>query len=132
MIPFQFAGIGVCAAIAIWGLRRFRRRHRPGWLSLLAVVVGGAGAVTIYDPELTTRLARLLGIARGADLLLYLVSLAFLASWFYFYGRLRSLSIAVTALVRELALREPLVPGNADAPETKTPEAAGGRPPASS
>jgi hypothetical protein len=107
MIPFQYAGILVCLVFVGWNLHRLRRRYRPRWLWLLGIIVGSAGAVTIWDPQLTTRLARAAGITRGADLLLYLVALAFLGSWFYFYYRIRSLQNAVTTLVRELALREP-------------------------
>lgn len=105
MIPFQYAGIFVCLVLAGWGARSWAKHQVPGWLSLLAILLGGAGAVTIFDPELTTRVARRLGIARGADLLIYLVALAFIASWFYFYQRLRTLSNAVTVLTRELAIR---------------------------
>jgi hypothetical protein len=75
-------------------------------LWLLGTVLGVLGAVAIFDPEITTRVARVVGIARGADLLIYLVALAFLGSWFYFYQRTRTLSNAVTALVRELAIRD--------------------------
>ena len=115
MIPFQYAGIFVCLTFTWWNFRRLRHRHRPGWLSLLGMLVGIAGAVAIWDPEMTTRIARLVGIARGADLLTYLVALAFLGSWFYFYQRTRSLSIAVTTLVRELALRNPRPPSPREA-----------------
>jgi hypothetical protein len=80
-------------------------------VSLLALVTGAIGAVTIYDPNLTTVIARLVGITRGADLLIYIVALAFLASWFYFYQKVRTLSGAVTALTRELAIRNPRLPG---------------------
>jgi hypothetical protein len=117
MIPFQYAGILVCLTFTWWNFRRLRRRHRPGWLSLLGMLVGVAGATTIFDPELTTRVARAVGIARGADLLTYLVALAFLGSWFYFYQRIRSLSTAVTALVRELALRNPRPPSPSGIPD---------------
>jgi len=113
MIPFQYAGILACLMFAAWSLRRLQRRQRPGWLWLLGTLLGGIGAITIFDPEITTRVARVVGIARGADLLIYLVALAFLGSWFYFYQRTRTLSNAVTALVRELAIRDELrsVPG---------------------
>lgn len=107
MIPFQYGGILVSLAMAAWGLHRLRQRQRPGWISLLAIVVGIAGAITIFDPEITTTVAQTVGIQRGADLLTYLVALAFLGSWFYFYQKMRTLSSAVTALVRELAIRDP-------------------------
>lgn len=107
MIPFQYAGIFVCLLFAGWGLRRLQRRKRPGWLSLLAVGLGTVGAIAIFDPGITSWVAQALGISRGADLLIYLVALAFLGSWFYFYQRIRTLSNAVTELVRELAVRHP-------------------------
>jgi hypothetical protein len=100
----------VCLLLAGWGVRRLRQRTRPGWVSVAAIAAGAIGAVTVYDPELTTRAARAVGIARGADLLTYMVALAFLASWFYFYQKVRTLSNAVTALVRELAIRDPRLP----------------------
>ena len=91
-------------------MRRLSQRTRPGWVSIAAILVGATGAITIFNPELTTRAARAVGIARGADLLTYIVALAFLASWFYFYQKVRTLSNAVTALVRELAIRDPRLP----------------------
>src|SRR5262245_40826706 len=105
MIPFQYAGIGVCLLFGVWGIARLRRRLRPGWLSWLALVLGIAGSVAIYDPQVTTTIAQAVGITRGADLLTYLIALTFLGSWLYFYQRVRSLSNAVTILTRELALR---------------------------
>lgn len=107
MIPFQYAGILLSLLFVGWCVRKLRRRDRPGWLWLLGVIVGASAAVAIYDPELTTRVARLVGVQRGADLLIYIVALAFLGSWFYFYQKVRTLSNAVTALVRELAIRDP-------------------------
>jgi small membrane protein len=126
MIPFQFAGTFVCLLFAAWSLRRLVRRQRPRWLSLLGLLVGGVGAVTIVDPEITTDVARAVGIGRGVDLLTYLVALAFLGSWFYFYQRIRSLTIAVTAIVRELAIRNPHLPSPPGVP----PDTGVGGPPA--
>lgn len=110
MIPFQYGGIFICLLLAGWGMWRLRQRGRPTSVSIFAVAAGVIGAVTIYDPDLTTVIARRLGIARGADLLIYIVALAFLASWFYFYQKIRTLSNAITALVRELAIRDPRLP----------------------
>jgi hypothetical protein len=112
MIPFQYAGILVCLVFAGWNGRRLYRGQRPGWLALLGTAAGVAGAVAIFDPDITTRIARAVGIGRGADLVSYVVAVAFLISWFYFYQRTRTLSIAVTALVRELAIRDARPPAS--------------------
>lgn len=106
MIPFQIGGIALFVVFGVFSARRLIARVRPRWVSVAGLVIAALGALTVYDPDLTTRLARLLGIGRGADLLLYLLVLAFVASWFLFYHRLRVLQGAVTQLVRELALRD--------------------------
>lgn len=120
MTPFQFAGIAVCAVFGLVSLLRLPR-SRPRWPAILGVVLGVLGAVTIRDPDMTTRWARLVGITRGADLLFYLLTLAFVGSWFYFYQKLRTLTNDITSLVRANALRD--VPVDRDVPN---PSAAGG------
>lgn len=129
MIPFQIGGIALFVVFGVFSARRLVARTHPRWLSVAGLVVAVLGALTVYDPDLTTRLARRLGIGRGADLLLYLLVLAFIASWFLFYHRLRLLQGAVTQLVRELALRD--APAAVSAPTAPAPRAAdAGSPPA--
>lgn len=113
MTPFQVAGITVCVLFALGSALRVAGA-RPRWPAVLATALGLLGAVTIRDPDMTTRWARVVGITRGADLLLYLMALAFLGSWFYFYQKLRLMSNDITALVRALALRDapPSPPGS--------------------
>jgi hypothetical protein len=65
-----------------------------------------AAAVGIAFPQLLTQIALALSIGRGADLVLYLSVLAFLATSFYFYSRCVSLQRQMTQLVRHLAVRE--------------------------
>jgi hypothetical protein len=114
MIPFQMVGIALFALLGVYCGRRLAAGTRPRWLLVAGLALSALGMVTIYDPDLTTRLARRLGIGRGADLLLYVLVLAFIGSWFLFYQRLRALQGAVTRLVRELALRDAGARGLAD------------------
>lgn len=123
MTPFQFAGIAVCALFGLVSLLRIPR-SRPRWPAILGAVLGILGAVTIRDPDMTTRWARLVGITRGADLLFYLLTLAFVGSWFYFYQKLRTLTNDITALVRANALRD--VSADPEAP--RPPSVGGGAP----
>lgn len=113
MIPFQYLGIAVCAVFALACLSALAKGARPRWPSLVGVVLATVGGVTFADPEITTRIARTVGITRGADLLLYLTTLAFVGSWFYFHNKVRVLSNDITSLVRAEALRSAR---NADAP----------------
>lgn len=105
MIPFQYVGIAACALFALASITALARGTRPRWPSLVGVALGIVGAITFVDPDLTTRFARMLGITRGADLLLYLTTLAFVGSWFYFHNKVRVLSNDITSLVRAEALR---------------------------
>jgi hypothetical protein len=115
MTPFQIAGIGACVVFVVWNGRRLTRDRYPRGLALAGMLLGAIGAVAIADPESTTTIARTVGINRGADLLTYVVALAFLGSWFWFYHRLRTLSNAVTTLVREIALQNARLPDSARA-----------------
>lgn len=106
MNAFQVLGLAFCGFFAL-GVLVSTLRHRLGarigmaWL-LLWVSAG----VAIARPELTVRVARALGIARGADLVFYLAILAMFVGFFAVYAKFRRLEGDLTALVRQLALRE--------------------------
>lgn len=104
MTAFQIIASPASFLLAARSVVRVARRERPRITAWLGVLVWTLAGLTVLSPELTTRIARLLGIGRGADLLIYLLALAFLSSWFYFYRRLRSLSDSITALTRAIAL----------------------------
>jgi hypothetical protein len=66
-------------------------------------------ALNVYAvlfPEHTTVLAHLLGIGRGADLLLYLLVVAFVFGMLNTYLRFRGATQQITELARTLAIRE--------------------------
>jgi hypothetical protein len=104
MRPFQAVAIPIVAVLAVLSLRALLRGDRPRWVLLLRFVVFAAAAVAIWNPESTTRLARALGIGRGADLLIYVVAIFVVVAFFYFYQTTRRLERDITRLVRELAL----------------------------
>jgi hypothetical protein len=107
MTPFQYltlpllSGLFLRELVGLW-------QGRPGRGSRgLRALVWLLASVAIAWPDLTHRVAHLLGIQRGADLVLYLFALAFLGVTFYFYSRLVRLQRQLTQLVRSLALQEP-------------------------
>jgi hypothetical protein len=63
-----------------------------------------AAGSSIIAPQLWTFAARLLGVGRGADLLLYITVLAFLAFVGATYRRFRRLENDLTEMARQLAL----------------------------
>jgi hypothetical protein len=107
---FQIVVGPVLAALFVFSVRKaVRGSHRRA--AALGALVWLAAVVTVLWPESTIRVARWMGIGRGADLVLYFFVIAFLLAIFYFYYRMMQLEAALTTIVRQLALRDaaPLV-----------------------
>ncbi len=107
MTNFQTIGVTVAAVLFITTIaaatgRAINRRAAIAWLALWV----GAG-VAIARPSITIRIARLLGIGRGADLVFYCAILAMLIGFFVVYIRLKRLDHQITILVRHAALSAP-------------------------
>lgn len=62
--------------------------------------------VAVLFPRLLTQVAQFVGVGRGADLLLYGLTLTFLGYVAASYRRMRRVQQQLTVLTRELALRE--------------------------
>jgi hypothetical protein len=52
------------------------------------------------------QLAKLMGIGRGTDLILYFLVITYLISFFYVYKKLLEIESAITEIVRHLAIRD--------------------------
>jgi small membrane protein len=98
-LPF----IAVMLAISIRNLFKVPARFA---LALFWVLLWLATLVAVMYPNLTTQLARALGIYRGADLLVYSAVLAFILGFYMVSIRLRQMSREITVLTREVALLE--------------------------
>ena len=61
----------------------------------------------ILVPSTTTRVAEILSIGRGADVILYLTVITFLMSFFYLLHAVESQREQMTLLVRRIALQNP-------------------------
>ncbi|MGB3827608.1 MAG: DUF2304 domain-containing protein [Ornithinimicrobium sp.] len=64
--------------------------------------------VAVIFPPFLTQVAQTVGVGRGADLLLYGLTVTFLGYVAASYRRLRQMEMQVTALAREAALRDAL------------------------
>lgn len=71
--------------------------------------------VAIITPSLMTGLAHLMGVGRGADLLLYALVIAFLASLLSSFRRNAAMERRLTRLARRVALEEAPGPDGRDA-----------------
>ncbi|AXH95359.1 DUF2304 domain-containing protein [Ornithinimicrobium avium] len=79
-------------------------RHQAVRRLLLVGFVLLAAAAVLF-PRLLTQVAQFLGVGRGADLLLYGLTVFFLGYVASSYRRMRQVEQQVTTLARELALR---------------------------
>lgn len=104
--PFQWITIPLLLLLALRELAFLliqpKQRLRHGLKLVVCVTASGA----IIAPDMITNMAMLVGVGRGADLVLYIVALSFAATTFYFYARYLTLQNQITELVRHLAISE--------------------------
>lgn len=85
-----------------------RRSTAGGRASTRLILLGFAivAVVTILNPEVTTRLAKIIGIGRGTDLVFYLTTFGLLFLAGATHLRFRDFEDRITALTQQLALRD--------------------------
>ncbi len=95
--------LGILVAVSLSGafLGRVTRREGIGWTVLWLCA---AGAILKY--EWTGSVARLLGIGRGADLVLYCAVVVMMVGFMMVYLRMRRFQRELTLVVRHLAIQE--------------------------
>jgi hypothetical protein len=100
---FQWIACGTLSAAIV---RNFLPIRRPfSWkFRFIRSMVWFAAIVAVVNPTQVTRLANLLGIGRGADIILYGLTLAFLAVSFFFYAQQIRLRRELSKLAGHLAL----------------------------
>ena len=118
MTAFQQLGLVLVTVLCAASVRALIRGTGSRRIALAWLAVWAAAGVAIAWPETTAVVARLLGIGRGADLLLYCTVLAGMVGFFLVYARIRLLNQHVTVLVRQLAL------AHADSPAPFAPSSA--------
>jgi hypothetical protein len=94
----------------LFALSRAVLRFRDGNINareliLLCLLWAGASIVVLW-PEVSSRLADLLGVGRGADAVVYLTVASLCYFIFRIYIRIRNIVQQLTRLVRKLALRD--------------------------
>lgn len=107
---FQILAVSLLGLIIVGEWLRVAR-HRLGLGGpLFRTLIWLTAIGFILFPDTLTYLARWMGIGQGANLLLYLLALAFIAVSFMLYARTVQLRRQMTLLVRHLALSQPLPP----------------------
>jgi len=106
MTLFQWISLTFLAClllVELWQAARSSSLRNVWWLRISVWLVTAAA---IAQPVLVTRLARTLGIERGADLVTYAAVLLLLITSLYFYARYLRLQHQITVLTRRLAQLE--------------------------
>lgn len=101
---FQLVALPLIAAMLVVSIRNLVKVPARRLAALFWVGLWLAMFVAVMYPETTTRIARTIGIGRGADLVVYSAVLVFSAGFYVVSARLRQLSREITVLTRELAL----------------------------
>jgi hypothetical protein len=78
------------------------------------LLFAGFAVVSILFPDLWNRIARVAGVGRGTDMVLYALVVAFLSFTVTTYLRFRDLETRYTKLARRLALDEVSRPSGGD------------------
>ncbi len=87
-------------------LRKYRERTvGTRWL-VLWLIFWLLAAIVVISPEVTTRLANLVGIGRGSDLAVYLAVLGLYYLMFRLMVRIEKMERDISKIVEELALRK--------------------------
>jgi hypothetical protein len=102
-IIFQIVAAAVILVAGYFMLRGGGARHQAMQRILLLLFMLAA-ASSVFFPQLWTYVARLVGVGRGADLLMYITVLVFLGFVATSYRRFRRTEKDITELARKVAL----------------------------
>lgn len=99
--------ITIFAVLALIGVMRGFKR---GTLSRVGVVIWMCtwivAILAVWNPNVTNLFARVLGVGRGADAVLYVAIVILLYVIFKLYGKLENLEHQLSELVKKIALKD--------------------------
>lgn len=104
MIGIRAVLVGAFVALLVWFLRSRNATSVRALKKVLLLSLIGFAIIAVLNPELTDVLAALLGVGRGADLLLYAVTVSFLFFALNSYLKHLELEQRIVVLTREIAL----------------------------
>jgi hypothetical protein len=103
MRPVQLILIGLLILVTSIYFSRLRSGVLDRLIIFCFVVLGGVMTVA---PDLTTKIANLVGVGRGVDLFFYLAILGLGFMWLLLFSKIRDLQTSITNLTRALALKK--------------------------
>ncbi|HUD08300.1 MAG TPA: DUF2304 domain-containing protein [Candidatus Saccharimonadales bacterium] len=94
------------AIILLWLIGQGASTRGQAWSKLIGFTTLLVGIIAIIFPPITTRLAHLVGVGRGADLLLYCLTVLFMATTITQYMHRKDNQQKTIQLARHLAILE--------------------------
>ena len=116
MTAIKIVLIALLLVLCVWAFRNRKRVGMRASARLALAGLAGLAIASVLDPNLTTTVARHLGVGRGTDLVLYLLVIAFAFTSAGLYFRSRELERKLGVLVRHAAVREAIA---ADGPPAR-------------
>lgn len=92
--------------LVIWRLLQRSNSRGQALNKLSTLLLLFLAVAAVLSPDTTNDLAHFVGVGRGADLLLYCVSIGFIASLIAAYQHRQEDQIRITWLARKIALKE--------------------------
>jgi hypothetical protein len=102
------------ALLGVLVILYFARLRTRAWDILAIGLSFGIAALLVVRPTVATRLAHLVGIGRGVDLIIYLAIPGLALLILLLFARTRELNLKLTAIIRETALANPHVNSSPD------------------
>ncbi len=87
---------------------RFKERKLSSFAFIFWIFVWITGTVAIFFPDLTTKIARFVGIGRGVDIVLYASIVIIFYLLFRIYIKIEDTQRQITQIARKIALRRVL------------------------
>jgi hypothetical protein len=92
--------------LIVWFLSNRTTNQVKAWQKIGVILLTLAGIIAVISPDTSNRLAHNVGVGRGADLLLYLLTLAFIFMILNLYLKNKEEQRRIVTLARKVALLE--------------------------
>jgi hypothetical protein len=106
MIIIQFVLIAAVLLLLVFFLRSHGTSRAAASVKIGFVLFLLFAVIAVLYPDSITKVARLVGVGRGTDLVLYLMVVGFAFAMINTYLRFRDMSFRYARLARALALRD--------------------------
>ena len=106
ILVLQILVIFIASALAIKTIGGSRSHRTRAWKKLLLLLLAIFMVIAVLWPDITNKLAKLVGVGRGADLLLYLLSISFIIYVLNSYLRQQEQVDQTFRLARKIAIIE--------------------------